>query len=117
MRLSCIALPLSEALALGVGVFLLAAPAVGQQTDASPNEVQQSPDALSQECHVPASLLYSLAPLQQVRSAVEQRHRLKVLALGPTSASGAVAGTGLAAYPARLEHELEKVLRGVDVTV
>jgi acyl-CoA thioesterase I len=117
MRLGCVAFPLSHALALGVGIFLLGGPAVGQQSDAPPREVQQSPDALSPECRLPDAVLYSLAPLQQVRSAVEQRHRLKVLALGPTSASALGQGTGLAPYPIRLEQELEKVLPGVDVTV
>ena len=52
-----------------------------------------------------------------VRSATEQKHALKVLALGPTSSSALAPGTGLAPFPTRLEHELEKVLPGVDVTV
>jgi acyl-CoA thioesterase-1 len=40
-----------------------------------------------------------------------------VLALGPTSASAVGLGTGLAPFPVRLEHELEKALPGVDVMV
>ena len=40
-----------------------------------------------------------------------------MLALGPPSPSARGGGTGLAPYPVRLEHELEKVLAGVDVTV
>src|SRR3954469_2605836 len=48
---------------------------------------------------------------------LEQKRRLKVLALGPPSASAMGQGSGLAPYPVRLEHELEKVLPGVDVTV
>src|SRR5215207_9517088 len=52
-----------------------------------------------------------------VRSATEQKHALKVLALGPTSSSALAPGTGLAPFPTRLGHELEKVLPGVDVTV
>jgi len=35
----------------------------------------------------------------------------------PPSPSAGGGGTGLAPYPVRLEHELEKVLAGVDVTV
>jgi acyl-CoA thioesterase I len=49
----------------------------------------------------------------RLRRAIEERRRLSVLALGPPS----VGGGGLAPYPVRLEHELEKVLPGVDVTV
>jgi hypothetical protein len=115
MRFSSFIFLPSHAVALGIGVFLLGVPAAGQQPDAPSNAV--SFDALSPECRIPPSLLYSLAPLQQVRSAVEQRHRLKVLALGPTSASALAPGTGLAPFPIRLEHELEKVLPGVDVIV
>jgi len=40
-----------------------------------------------------------------------------VLALGPNSASAVGLGTGLAPFPVRLEHELEKALPGVDVIV
>ena len=52
-----------------------------------------------------------------VRSATEQKQALKVLALGPPSPNTRGGGTGLAPYPVGLEHELEKVLAGVDVTV
>jgi acyl-CoA thioesterase-1 len=107
----------SQAVALAVGTSLLGVPAVGQQSDPPSKESQQSTDVLSLECRVPPSVLYSLAPLQQVRSAVEQRHRLKVLVLGPTSASAFGQGTALAPFPVRLEHELEKVLPGADVIV
>jgi acyl-CoA thioesterase I len=117
MRLRCATVALPLALAVGVGIPLLGVSAVGQQFDPPAKEVQHSPDALSPDCRVPPSVLYSLAPLQQVRSAVERRHRLKVLALGPTSASALGQGTGLAPFPVRLEHELEKVLPGVDVIV
>ena len=106
-----------QAVAIALGVHLLALPAVGQSPDATSQGSQQSTDALSVQCRVPGSVLFSLAPLQQARLAVEQRRRLKVLALGPTSASALGQGTGLAPFPLRLEHEFEKVLPGADVIV
>ena len=81
MRFSSLIFLPSHAIALGIGVFLLGVPAAGQQSDAPSNAV--SFDALSPECRIPPSLLYSLAPLQQVRSAVEQRHRLRSSRLAP----------------------------------
>jgi acyl-CoA thioesterase I len=84
-------------------------------------DVGQSPQSLdanlSPECRVPALKLYDLAPLPRVRAALKQKRPVKVLALGPPSPSARGGGTGLAPYPVRLEHELEKVLPGVDVTV
>ena len=114
------ALSLRQVIPIGVSLCVLAAPAIGQSGGALPN-AGQSPESrealLSPECRVPASQLYDLAPLQRVRTAVEQKVPLKVLALGPPSPSAGGGGTGLAPYPVRLEHELEKVLAGVDVTV
>ena len=104
---------------LGLGL-LLALSAIGQTTGAAPEQAQgpQSlAENLSPECRVPASQLYDLAPLQWVKAALEQKRPLKVLALGPASASGVSQGGTLAPYPVRLERELEKVLPGVDVTV
>ncbi len=104
---------------LGLGL-LLALSAIRQTTGAAPEQAQgpQSLAAnLSPECRVPASQLYDLAPLQWVKAALEQNRPLKVLALGPASASGVSQGGTLAPYPVRLERELEKVLPGVDVTV
>src|SRR5205085_6157278 len=48
---------------------------------------------------------------------LDEKRPIKVLALGPPSLSGLGQGGGLAPYPVRLEHELEKALPGVDVTV
>ena len=108
---------LSQCVPLALSMFLLAIPAHAESAD-PPQPVQPDAEAnLSAECRVPASELYALAPLRAVRSATEQKHALKVLALGPTSASALAPGTGLAPFPTRLEHELEKVLPGVDVTV
>jgi acyl-CoA thioesterase I len=117
MRTSATVFQVSRATAISVGVCLLALSATGRARDAPLLKVQQSPDPLSSQCRVPGDLLYRLAPLRRVRSAIEQKHALRVLALGPTSASVVGQGTGLAPFSVRLEHELEKVLPGVDVTV
>src|SRR4051794_23882721 len=111
------ALPMAQALTAAVSLIMLALPALAQSA-APPQAVTQAPEAdLSPECRVPASELYALAPLPRVRSALEQKLPLKVLALGPPSASGAGQGGALEPYPIRLKHELEKALPGVDVTV
>jgi acyl-CoA thioesterase I len=101
-----------------LSIFLLALPAHAQSGNSTPQPVPPDAEAnLSPECRVAASELYALAPLRGARSATDQKHALKVLALGPTSATALAPGTGLAPFPTRLEHELEKVLPGVDVTV
>ena len=112
-------LMLSQCVPLALSMFLLAIPAHAESGDSPPQRVppENTGENLSPECRVPASELYALAPLRAVRSATEHKHALKVLALGPTSASALAPGTGLPPFPTRLEHELEKVLPGVDVTV
>src|SRR5215218_351933 len=119
-RLNDMALSLRQGIPIGVSLCVLAVPAIGQSEGALRN-AGQSPESrearLSPECRVPASQLYDLAPLQRVRTAVEQKGPLKGLALGPPSPNARGGGTGLAPYPVRLEHVLEKVLAGVDVTV
>jgi hypothetical protein len=102
----------SQAVSLALGICCLSVPAV---PEAPFKERQHSTALLSLECSVPKSILYYLAPLPQVRSTVEGRHRLKVLALGPTSASVLGQGTGLTPFTVQLERELEKALPGAEV--
>ena len=70
------ALSLRQVIPIGVSLCALAVPAIGQSGGALPN-AGPSPESrearLSPECRVPASQLYDLAPLQRVRTAVEQR--------------------------------------------
>src|SRR5947209_5438502 len=88
---------------VALGLFLLARPAMGQSGVAPRLEPPQGSEAaLSPECRVPASELYALAPLPRIRSAVEEKRPIKVLALGPPSLSGVGQGGGLAPYPVRL---------------
>ena len=116
MSILSISRQLGRATALSVCI-LLAISVATQSQNAALLKVQQTADLVSPQCRMPGDLLYNLAPLQHVRSAVKQKHRLRVLALGPTSASAVGLGTGLAPFPVRLEHELEKALPGVDVIV
>src|SRR5215212_6056013 len=110
-------LMLSQCVPLALSMFLLAIPAHALSADPLQPRQQDAEANLSSDCRIPASKLYALAPLRGARSATEQKHALKVLAVGPTSATALAPGTGLAPFPTRLEHELEKVLPGVDVTV
>src|SRR5437764_1360748 len=121
MRVSYMPLSLPHSLAVAaVSLFALAFQALGQSAAVAPTkQVQpsQAVESLSPECRVPAWELYALAPLPRIRSALDEKRPIKVLALGPASLSGVGQGGGLPPYPVRLEHELERVLPGVDVTV
>ena len=103
-------LMLSQCVPFALSMFLLAIPAHAQSGDSPPQPVppENAEANLSPECRVPASKLYALAPLRGVRSATEQKHALKVLALGPTSASALAPGTGLAHFPLGLSMSLRR---------
>src|SRR5207253_96939 len=109
-------LPLAQALTAAVSL-ILALPALAQSLAPTQRVPDTADTTVSPDCRVPASELYALAPLPRIRSALDEKRPIKVLALGPPSLSGVGQGGSLAPYPVRLEHELEKVLPGVDVTV
>ena len=90
---------LSQCAPLAMSMFLLAVPAYAQSADPLQPRQQDADANLSPECRVPASKLYALAPLRGVRSATEQKHALKDLALGPTSSSVLAPGTGSGPIP------------------
>ena len=79
MSILSISLQLGRATALS-GCILLAFSVAAQSQNAALLKVQQTADLVSPQCRMPGDLLYNLAPLQHVRSAVEQKHRLRVLA-------------------------------------
>ena len=66
----------------------------------------------SLECRVPGSQLYSVAGLVASRTALEERHVLRILAIGGSSAPGASAS-----YPVKLEAALEEAMPHVDVII
>src|SRR3954466_16262612 len=85
-RLNGMALSLRQVIPIGVSLCVLALPAIGQSGGGLPAAGQSLAERearLPDECRVPASELYDEAPLQRVRTAVEQRGPLKALALGP----------------------------------
>jgi acyl-CoA thioesterase I len=97
-----------------MSLCLLAGPARGQTRQL---ERSQTVDALSPECRVPVSELYEVAPFHHVKSALETKRPLKVLALGSPSA-GAVGQTGgLYSQLVRLEAQLQEALPGTSVTL
>jgi hypothetical protein len=99
---------------LGLSLLLLAS-AAGAQSLTGPAEGGAGTDRfdrqLTGECRVPASKVYRLGPLNRVRSALEEKRPIKILALGPPW-SGSLRSAS-AAYQAELREELERVLPGI----
>ena len=96
------------ALALGDGSAAPPAP---------PQTVESVDGSLSPECRVPGSKLYTLAPLKAVKRALKENRPIQVLAIGSSSTVGIGASSPAAAYPVRLEGELQKLFNGVEVEV
>jgi acyl-CoA thioesterase-1 len=107
------ALSTSQILAAGVSLILTASPALaqsGEKLSADVRSVGPTDPGLSAECFVPDGELFTLAPLDTVRAALDEKRPVKVLTLGSTAMSAL--GTSSASYPAWLEHELERLLPG-----
>jgi lysophospholipase L1-like esterase len=66
-------------------------------------------------CEVPGYLLFGESELRRVAAAVKERRRLEIAVIG--TASSILPGSGIAAYPARLEAALRARLPGVTVNV
>src|ERR671912_206881 len=79
---------------------------------ATPSQVEAPDPSLSPECRVPGSRLYTLASLRGVKAALKEHRVIRVLAIGSSSTAGIGASSPHAAYPARLEGELEKMFSG-----
>lgn len=71
---------------------------------------------LSSECRVKSAAYEGRTPLRSVRQALREKRPVTVLSVGATTPVGA-GGSGLANYPVRLEHDLEALLRGIDVQI
>jgi hypothetical protein len=71
-----------------------------------------APLAPSMECRVPGSQLYTTAMLAASKAALDDRHTLKILAIGGSSAPGSSAS-----YPVKLEAALEQAMPKVDVVI
>jgi lysophospholipase L1-like esterase len=66
----------------------------------------------SLECRVPGSQLYTIASLPAAKVALDDKHALRILAVGGSAAPGASAS-----YPVKLEAALEQALPHVDVVM
>ena len=109
------ALSTSQVLVTGVSLILAASPAwaqSGEQLPADMRSAEPADSSLSAECLVPDEQLFTLAPLEKVKAALDEKRPVRVLALGSPAMSAL--GTGSASYPAWLEHELERLLPGSD---
>lgn len=75
------------------------------------------PQQLSSECKVKEPAFVGRAPLRRLRRAILERRPPRVMALGSSSTVGVGASSPLAAYPVRLESDLEGFIKGLDVTM
>ena len=120
VRRMAFALPQSP-LALLLTVAVGGSVALAQAPVASPAEQPTPADAvdtsLSPECRVPGSKLYTLGPLRAVKRALKESRAIQVLAIGSSSTVGIGATSPAAAYPVRLEGELEKLFPGIEIEV
>ena len=73
------------------------------------------PQQLSAECRVKEPAFVGRAPLRRLRRAIIEKRAPRVMALGSSSTVGIGASSPLAAYPVRLESDLEGFIKGVDV--
>lgn len=69
------------------------------------------------ECAVPNALNATDAPLPHLAAALRDSRVVKVLAIGSSSTVGVGASSSRATYPSRLEDELERTFRGLDVEI
>src|SRR4051794_35683859 len=109
------ALSTSQILVAGVSLILAGSPACAQSDKPPPADLrgsERSDPGLSAECLVPDTELFALAPLEAVRTALDEKRPVKILVLGSSAMSAL--GTGSASYPAWLERELERLLPGSD---
>jgi acyl-CoA thioesterase-1 len=109
------ALSTSQILVAGVSLIIAGSPACAQSDKPPPADLrgsERSDPGLSAECLVPDTELFALAPLEVVKTALDEKRPVKILVLGSSAMSAL--GTGSANYPAWLEHELERLLPGSD---
>lgn len=95
---------------LRVGGLLLTVLLAGAPGGADADDIPNPAPSL--ECRVPGSQLYSVASLAAAKAALEERHMLRILAVGGSSAPGAYAS-----YPVKLEAALEQAMPHVDVVI
>lgn len=90
------------------------APAAGGTTKRRPLLRFASPQG-SVECKVKSPAYEGRAPLRAVRRAILQNRPVRVIALGSSSTVSVGSSSPRAAYPIRLENDLEGVIEGLKV--
>ena len=96
---------------------VLAAAVLSIAMSAGPLAAQQTPDVLSAQCRAPEADIAAPAPLARVAALLQQKTRVRVLAIGSSSTAGVGASSPRAAYPAQFKTILEKSLHGIDLEV
>ncbi len=102
---------------VGIAGFLVSLPAAAEpQAPLQVASLTRAATELSNDCKV-KSAYGPRAALRSMRRALKERRTVKVLAIGSSSTVGVGASSPAAAYPVRLESNLEGFLPGLDVQV
>lgn len=93
------------------------APADGIATQASPSRSEAVAEArpLSPQCKVESAPFEGRAPLRSMRRAILEKRPARVVSFGASSVVAADASSPTAAYPTRLERDLEYAVQGLEV--
>jgi lysophospholipase L1-like esterase len=94
-----------------------AAPLQPQPAPLLNSPVQPPPESAAVICHAPAALTRLGHPLRRTARRLASGKSLVIVAVGSSSTAGAGASSPQASYPSRLAVELQKLLRGHDITV
>ena len=101
----------------GIACLLVSFPAAAEpQAPLQVASLTRAATELSTDCKV-TSAYGPRAALRSMRRALKERRPVKVLAIGSSSTVGVGASSPAAAYPVRLEGNLEGFLPGLDVQV
>lgn len=76
-----------------------------------------APSALSRDCQVSCAAFSGPSPLRNTSRAIRMGQPVRVMAIGSSSTVGVGASTPRAGYTPRLEADLERMLKGIDVVV
>ncbi len=102
---------------IGIASLLISCPASAEQPSSwQVAGLTRAATELSNDCKV-KSAYGPRAALRSMRQALKERRTVKVLAIGSSSTVGVGASSPAAAYPVRLESNLEAFLPGLDVQV
>ena len=123
----------AAAFACGLAVVIGCSTASAQVPVKEPSAPMSSPDigiapvsasnvktvapVMSVQCALPTKEIAEPSPLSKVTMKIEKDRKLKILAIGSSSTVGVGASDRTKNYPSQLEGILEKVWKGVDITI